>query len=366
VKKILWVTNIPSPYRVDFFNIIGESCKLKVIFERNQSDERNEDWYGKNFNNFDYVFLKGFKYKADSSISLSVIKYLKREYDIIFISNPMTPTGIISTTYLKLFKIPFVIEGDGAFIPKKEKVLKSKLKRFLLSGAKNYFSTGEAHKKYYIHYGVKENKILWYPFSSVNKNYIAKRPRTDAEKYYLRQKHNLQTIPTILFVGQFIKRKGIDLLFEIVQGLKHPFQLVMVGGSMAQLSNFVNTKNIAHNIKVVEFIIPEILIEYYDLSDVFILPTREDIWGLVINEAMSRGLPIITTNSCGAGLELVENKVNGYLFEIPKHQTILPLINELIEESEIKNRMGRESLKKIHSYSINRMSEYHIEYINSL
>ena len=50
-------------------------------------------------------------------------------------------------------------------------------------------------------------------------------------------------------------------------------------------------------------------------SDLFVLPTREDIWGLVINEAMSFGLPIITTRKCIAGTELITDGENGYLLE---------------------------------------------------
>ena len=365
MKKILWVTNIPSPYRVDFFNLLGETCKLKVIFERNQSDERNEVWYGKNYTNFDYVFLKGFKYKADSLISLSIIKYLKREYDTIFISNPMTPIGIISTTYLKLFKIPFVIEGDGAFIPKKENFLKAKLKRFLLKGAKNYFSTGEAHRKYYVHYGVKENQIIWYPFSSVLEKDIAKSPPTEEQKSLLKKKYNVDNVPIILFVGQFIERKGVDLLLEIVEKIKEPVQVLLIGGSMAQLSNLVS-KKINSNIKVIEFINPKQLTEYYNLSDLFILPTRKDIWGLVVNEAMARGLPVITTLDCGAGLELIENGVNGYLFDIKRHLSVSKLINILMKNSTLREKMGQENIKRINNYSIDKMIKVHLDYINSL
>ena len=51
------------------------------------------------------------------------------------------------------------------------------------------------------------------------------------------------------------------------------------------------------------------------------MPTREDIWGLVINEAMAYGLPIITTDNCLAGLELIKNEENGYI--IPVNNTEL-------------------------------------------
>ena len=53
-------------------------------------------------------------------------------------------------------------------------------------------------------------------------------------------------------------------------------------------------------------------------ADVFVMPTREDIWGLVINEAMAYGLPVVSTDKCIAALELVKNGRNGYI--IPPNQ----------------------------------------------
>ena len=56
--------------------------------------------------------------------------------------------------------------------------------------------------------------------------------------------------------------------------------------------------------------------EYFLISDLFILPTKEDIWGLVMNEAMGYGLPVITTDKCIAGVELITDEINGYIVPI--------------------------------------------------
>ena len=70
------------------------------------------------------------------------------------------------------------------------------------------------------------------------------------------------------------------------------------------------------NINFLEFEKKEVLYKYYKAADLFILPTREDIWGLVINEAMAHGLPVITTKKCVAGMELVIKGVNGEIVEV--------------------------------------------------
>ena len=70
------------------------------------------------------------------------------------------------------------------------------------------------------------------------------------------------------------------------------------------------------NVHFIDFKNKDILKEYYYVADVFVLPTREDIWGLVINEALAYGLPVITTDKCMAGLEMIEDGKNGYIIPV--------------------------------------------------
>ena len=65
------------------------------------------------------------------------------------------------------------------------------------------------------------------------------------------------------------------------------------------------------------------MVDYYLAADVFVLPTLEDVWGFVINEAMVCGCPIVTTYDCGASRDLVKNRVNGFLVETREHRTAI-------------------------------------------
>ena len=157
--KILWITNIPSPYRVDFFNELGEKCDLTVLFEKKKSNERDKSWQNYKFENFKGIFLKGKSYSTDKAICFNVIKYLKqKKYDYIVVSNISTMTGIIAIEYMKLFKINYCIETDGGFA-KSGKGIKEKYKKHLLKNAEIYFSTSEENDKYYLKYGAEGDKI---------------------------------------------------------------------------------------------------------------------------------------------------------------------------------------------------------------
>ena len=94
------------------------------------------------------------------------------------------------------------------------------------------------------------------------------------------------------------------------------------------------------------------------------MPTREDIWGLVINEAMACGLPVITTDKCIAGLELVENDKNGFIVPVDSPEITADRIKKCFENDNL-SKFGEQSLKKIQSYTFENMAKRHLEILSN-
>ena len=99
--------------------------------------------------------------------------------------------------------------------------------------------------------------------------------------------------------------------------------------------------------------------QFYRAADLFVLPTREDIWGLVVNEAMAFALPVITTDRCVAGLELVEDGVTGYIVPVGDDKALADKMNQAL--SGDCAAMGAAALEKIRSYTIENMAKTHVE-----
>ena len=95
-------------------------------------------------------------------------------------------------------------------------------------------------------------------------------------------------------------------------------------------------------------------------ADLFCFPTREDIWGLVINEAMGYGLPILTTNRCNAGIEMVKDNLNGYIIPVENVNDIVQKTAMILSNEDLQARMGRESIKTVRKYTIESMSNAHM------
>lgn len=355
-KPVLFISNVPSPYNVDYLNELGKLRNVTAVFERGFSSERDQSWKKLNIRNFDCRILNGLYTAVDAAFSPGVVRYIhQHRKDHIIIGNPATPTGIIAILYCKLFRIPFILQSEGG-IPKDGRGLKEKIKYFLMHDAALYLSGMSLKNEYFLAYGADAARVRQYPFTSLFQKDIAESVPTTAEKMELRKQLGIDAERMVLFVGQFIPRKGVDLLLRATVNLPRGTRVVAVGGESTEEYKALAEELKLDNVSYVSFADKETVRKYYRAADVFVLPTREDTWGLVINEAMAAGLPVITTTACVAGVELVEDDRNGYVVEPENWETLHQKMKYLLNNGELCGRMGEESLRRIQPYSLENMA----------
>ena len=166
--------------------------------------------------------------------------------------------------------------------------------------------------------------------------------------------------PSILAIGQFIHRKGFDVLLKSLSTIEVPSALFLIGGNPTE--DFIELANNTDKCEVhfLPFQTREIIKKYYMASDLFVLPTREDIWGLVINEAMANALPVISTYNCVSAVELIKSGYNGYLVPSDQDSILRERILEIIQDEDKIETMGKNSLNTIKLYTIEQMAKDHI------
>lgn len=358
MKRILFITNIPAPYRIDFYNELGKMVDLTVIFEAKGASDQGIrfNWNIDEIRNFKAIFLSEGDIR-EKKIDWSIFKYLKvRKYDEIVVTSYSYFTEMAALIYLKLRGVPYYMETDGGMIRTESKI-KKWYKTFLISGAKGYFSPSKSSDEYLAYYGAKPERICRYPFTSLKDEDILERCLTSEEKAEYKSKIGSRRAHMILGVGQFIHRKGWDILLQAAQGIPDA-DIFIVGSEPTKEYLRLREEYGLQNVYFEGFKSKEDLKDYYKAADVFVLPTREDIWGLVINEAMAYGLPVVTTDRCVAGVELVEDGVNGYI--IPA-ESVEQLQETMKNACSMGENMSAMSLKKINAYSIEKMALSHIE-----
>ncbi|MFP7442669.1 glycosyltransferase family 4 protein [Bacillus infantis] len=363
--KVLFLTTVPSPYRVDFFESLGKLCDLTVLYESKVASYREKDWMMTQASNYKSNYLEGKTVRGTFFPTNLKQQLFNSEYDIYVISGYSTLADMLAIYYLKREGKAFLLSCDGA-LQRSESTFKYNIKRKLISSASGWLSTGDVTDEFLMHYGVQKDKIYFYPFTSIHNNEILDNSVGVAEKRQLRSKLDLKEEKIILTVGQFIHRKGIDVLLEASKNLTKEYGFYIIGGNpTSEYLEFVRNHKLT-NVHFISFKSKKELIKYYMAADLFVLPTREDIWGLVVNEAMACGLPVITTDRCVAGLELIKDGINGYIVPVEDSEAIAHSIKGYYSDSGNYSYMSNNCLNTIRSYTIEKMAARHFEIFKKL
>lgn len=159
-----------------------------------------------------------------------------------------------------------------------------------------------------------------------------------------------------LFVGRLVKEKGVFELLsayaKLDAALRKQIGLVIVGdgpcrGVLEQEATSVSPGTV----RFVGFAQREQLPRYYALGEVLILPTYTDTWGLVVNEAMTCGLPVILSRVAGCGDDLVTDGWNGYLVPARDVAALTSAMRTFANQPELRGAMGSNSRSRISNYS---------------
>ena len=342
--KVKFITSNLAPFRIDWLDELAIKDEITIFYNQDDVKDVNQ------------IYLKRkpqrAKYKKITKKILGIEVYsfreiLKTESDLIILDGYGFISQIILMNLLRLKKIPFILSVDGGFINKQENKVKYGVKKYIIKSATGFLSTSKFTDEYLIHYGANKEKIKRHYFTSIYNNDVKEKINSN------RVKETIQ----IIAVGKFIYGKGFDILLRAMKRVDSNVKLKIIGGKETAEYTEIIKENKLKNIEFIDFCEKEELIRHYDESDIFVLPTRSEVWGLVINEAMSRGLPVITTEMCIAGLSLIENNKNGYIIPVDNESELLEKINILARDKELRVKFGSENLKKIKEYTIERSTE---------
>ena len=366
MKKLLFIVNIPSPYRVDFFNELGrkDGIALTVVFlvRPDENNGRERSWFREEYQDFRAVFCKDpIRLPGGKKLYPKIREELKKPWDEIIFGGYVYPTMLYAMRWLKRHRRPYSIEIDGGLLGP-EKALRRKIKTLVISSADKWYSSGPVSDKYLLHYGAGKERILHYPFSSVKQEDCIDEALLDPrEKERLREQLGMEEQRILISVGQFIHRKGFDLLLEAARSLPKSLGIYIIGGEPPESYRKMAAEYKLTNVHFVSFMQKQALLKYYRAADLFVLPTREDIWGLVINEAMACGLPVVTTDRCVAGMEMIEEGKNGFIVKANDAAALQQGIAKALQANLLE--LGRESLKTAKRYTIEKMAEAHERFL---
>ena len=368
--RILFSTSSLFPYRVNWLDELGKYADVDVYYLMDNDNARNTEWCAARPKNCKYTLLQSFKIPKIGPVSFKFKKYLKKhwqEYDVILLDGYGFASQLINIRYLNKKRIPYYVNIDGMVPSNKKSGFVYQLKKKIISNIPFILSGSKATNSLLIEYGAKKENIINHPFTSLYEKDIFDSVATTQEKESLRKKLNIKEKNIVVSVGRFSYLngygKGYDVLIRAAKNMDSSIGWYIVGGEPTkEFAEMVKESNLT-NIHFIDFLKKEQLNEYYRAADVFVLMTVSDVWGLVVNEAMACALPIITTDKCVAGLDLVDEK-NGALLSVGDDISLKETLERYFADEQLLNEMANNSLRKIREYTIENMGKIHIDKFN--
>ena len=223
---------------------------------------------------------------------------------------------------------------------------------FISINISDYFLfIGTLNKNYYLSRGIRSNKLFFSPYA-VNELLF----KENLEKSISKKKFNINfknKNPILLYASKLTERKNIlSLLNQYKDRFVEKLNFIIVGNGplSKKVIEFIKFNNLSENVKILGFVNQNQLPYIYSISNIFILPSYGENWGVVINEAMCGSCAIIASNEVGASYDLIKHEVNGFIYKSSNEEEISKALNFCIEEKRYI-AMGKKSKEIIKNWN---------------
>jgi glycosyltransferase involved in cell wall biosynthesis len=165
-----------------------------------------------------------------------------------------------------------------------------------------------------------------------------------------------------IFSGKLIDRKQPLLFLEGISNLKNVKGLVLGDGPL--MGACKEKAAVKGHVRFEGFVNQSHLGRYFMAADFLVLPSLEETWGLVINEAMLFGLPVIVSDQVWCRLDLVRSGQTGYVFPIRDGQALVRAMDSLAQDKVKRIKMGHQAMKLIRPFDIRSSADGLVEALN--
>jgi glycosyltransferase involved in cell wall biosynthesis len=292
---------------------------------------------------------------------------LRGRYDVIWIHGYQHTNTLAAKIISLICGYGFLIREDQTLLEPRslrKHLLKKLVFTMLFSGKRaGALYTGLNSRKHFQHYGVSDSR-LFPAVHSVDDAFFSEQALSLAsERSQLRLSWGItDDAPVVLFAGKLIEKKQPLLLLEAFGRVasKRACWLLFVGdGPLApDVRQACTDFGIADRVILAGFLNQQELPMAYIAADLFVLPSSaHETWGLVVNEAMHFGLPIIASDHVGCVPDLVHEAVNGFVFPAQDLLALSEALQALIDDRELRIEFSKRSVEIIKQYTVENCAE---------
>ncbi|HEY1741931.1 MAG TPA: glycosyltransferase family 4 protein [Granulicella sp.] len=304
-----------------------------------------------------------------SPVSRGIYKRLRNAnggpaFDALWIHGYASLNALQAILAANALGIPVLLRAESWLADRSRSPLKLAIKSFFFNNLQNLITAvlpiGSVNARYWRHYFSHEMPQFLMPYAVDNPFFARRAEEATAGEDQLRLELGLEPgHPVILFASKLQRRKHCDHLIEAYSSLLRDYDssgykpyLVIVGNGeeRANLEARCHDLGLA-NVRFTGFQNQSALPRYFQLADVFVLPSRHEPWGLIVNEAMAAGCPVIVSSDVGSGPDLVTDGVEGCIYPVGDIAALTTALGRVLSSPETAATMGEAARRRIASWS---------------
>jgi glycosyltransferase involved in cell wall biosynthesis len=336
--KLALLTEIPAPYRVPLFAALAERVDLLVLFLAAADPRR--PYYDAGDLPFAHRVLRGHELRHGRRwivANRGVIRELRRfRPDAVAVGGWNQPAFWQSLAYCRARRIPLLLWVESTARDARSEAPPLRLaRRAMISGASGYFVPGGASAEYVRSFGVSDELIAHAPNAVDGAEFAAAAVDRAGRNEC-----------TFLYVGRLDPEKGLDVLLRAFGDVPGRLVLVGTGSEEARLHQHADGR-----VRFAGALPQEEVVAAYAAADVFVLPSRSEPWGMVLNEAAAAGLPLVATEDVGAARDLIEDGQSGFRVPAGDEAALARALRSLAEDEPFRLRAGARSRELVAAFT---------------
>ncbi len=353
MTKVALLTNIPAPYRERMHELLADHYNGNYTVVYCAEKESDRKWKVK-YGNYDKEVLSDISVNAVHNNPEIVDSLKKLNPDVVIIMG-FYPTMLYAYFWTLFKSKKLVVFTDGTLRSESHLSIVHKIVRKIVFKKTSAFigpSFGSA--QLYESYSIPSSKFFRTYLAVNNKLFIND---SSADKKY-----------DLMFSGQFIDRKMPLFFVEVARIVKEKLgscRVLVLGNGILEGDILTLLKKYNIDYSFPGFISQEELPSYYAKSKLFLFPTKNDPWGVVVNEAMASGMPVITCDNAGVANDLVIDGVNGYV--LPLSEIIwADKIVEILTSTDQYTILSNNAVQHVQKYSFENAAKGIVDAVKSV
>ncbi|PKP72146.1 MAG: glycosyltransferase family 1 protein [Alphaproteobacteria bacterium HGW-Alphaproteobacteria-5] len=374
-KRVCVVNSHPIQYYAPFYAHLARDAEIELeVFYLSDASLRGavDPGFGRTVK-WDIDLLAGYQHRFVGRSYRTVIPagffslvtpelfgaIYRGKFDVVTIHGYAHAANLIAIAAARLSgaRIFFRCDTNAVLAKKKRQSLAKRLfVKGVFAACHTMLTIGTRNREFYRWMGVPERKLVQVPFSVDNRRFFAASRLSAAERADIRGSLGIRDDrPALLFVSKFMPGKRPDLLVEAagqLAGEGHGLHLVMAGsgdmeGELRRLAETFPQLPVSFPGFVNQSEMPRLLAA----CDVLIFPSTIDQWGLIVNEAMAVGMPVVVGADAGCAPDLVEDGINGYIVPSNDLDALRQALGRLVIDAGLRREMAKASLDMIETWS---------------